>query len=107
MGVALGGPVLGPPQQVHERPGVDAVGEKQRGGGVTGVVDASVTNTGETQHLLPLRPIAARVDRCPELRGEDPVVLGPQEARLEPLGGLGGLMGAQERRQAGRQRNGS
>jgi hypothetical protein len=35
VGVALGGPVLGPPQQVHERLGVDAAGEEEDGGGVS------------------------------------------------------------------------
>lgn len=67
---------------------VDALLDQQRGGGVPGVMDASVPDLSLAQDGLPRPPILGALDRAAAPGGEHQVVVGPRATRPQPLRGL-------------------
>jgi hypothetical protein len=77
---------------------VDALLDEERSGGMPGVVEASVSDSGLLEDGLPLSSVFGAADRAAVLLAEDQVVVLPSRRRPWPVRGAA-PPGALEQRQ--------
>lgn len=79
---------LGPAEQSHDNPAVNALGQEHGGGGVPCVVETEHRDLSTLKEALPSLAVDGEVHGLPVRAGEDEVVVVPDRSGREPVGGL-------------------